>query len=254
MQVGISYAFDRNTRLLQPISDPVSTDGIRVDLYHSSTQVQYFESGRIDLHYGKPIAGHTGIEALNDYGWLVHGPSEFSDRAPSGIGTFAHPYKLDWNFQSFGVWNDSSAATITASSYGPASPGMAVPASGSAEFTGKLAGLYISPTGQGSMAAADLSVSVDFGRRSLDLASSGTTITRDRDVATAAPHLNVSGSLSYSPSSASFSGTLVNAGGAMSGASNGKFYGPAAEELGGVFALKSATTAETFVGAYGAKR
>jgi hypothetical protein len=40
----------------------------------------------------------------------------------------------------------------------------------------------------------------------------------------------------------------------MSGTSNGQFYGPAAQELGGVFALKSATTVETFVGAYGAKR
>jgi len=40
----------------------------------------------------------------------------------------------------------------------------------------------------------------------------------------------------------------------MSGASSGQFYGPVAQELGGEFVLKSATTAETFVGAYGAKR
>ena len=46
----------------------------------------------------------------------------------------------------------------------------------------------------------------------------------------------------------------MNAAGTMSGASKGKFYGPKAEELGGVFVVKSPSTVETFTGAYGAKR
>ncbi len=40
----------------------------------------------------------------------------------------------------------------------------------------------------------------------------------------------------------------------MSGSFKGQFYGPAAHELGGVFTVKSSTTVETLVGAYGAKR
>jgi hypothetical protein len=40
----------------------------------------------------------------------------------------------------------------------------------------------------------------------------------------------------------------------MSGASKGQFYGPTAQELGGVFTLKSPTTAEMFTGAFGGKR
>jgi hypothetical protein len=72
--------------------------------------------------------------------------------------------------------------------------------------------------------------------------------------AAAAPNLNLNGSLSYLPSSSSFNGTLTNSAGTMSGASKGQFYGPAAQELGGVFTLKSPTTVETFTGAYGAKR
>jgi hypothetical protein len=40
----------------------------------------------------------------------------------------------------------------------------------------------------------------------------------------------------------------------MSGSSKGQFYGPAAQELGGAFSLKSPTTLETLTGAYGAKR
>ena len=40
----------------------------------------------------------------------------------------------------------------------------------------------------------------------------------------------------------------------MSGSSTGRYYGPTAQELGGVFTVKSPATAETLTGAYGAKR
>ena len=87
------------------------------------------------------------------------------------------------------------------------------------------------------------------------MSSSNTTTTRNPGSSSAAaPQLDLSGTLSYGPGSARFSGTLANAGGTMSGASQGQFYGPAAQELGGVFGLKAATGVETFVGAYGAKR
>ena len=72
--------------------------------------------------------------------------------------------------------------------------------------------------------------------------------------ASAAPNLNLSGTLTYSPASNTFGGTLTNASGSMSGTSTGRYYGPAAQELGGVFTLKSPTSAEMFVGGYGAKR
>jgi len=133
-------------------------------------------------------------------------------------------------------------------------PVSAVPTSGTATFSGKLSGLYISPAGQGSIAAAELSVNANFSTRSLSFASSGTTITRDLVTASAAPNLNLGGTLIYSPASNTFTGTLTNAGGTMSGSSTGRYYGPAAQELGGVFTVKSATSVETFAGAYGGKR
>jgi hypothetical protein len=176
--------------------------------------------------------------------------------ATRDIGLVANPYVLGWEYQSFGVWNSNvpGAGTVGATSFGAATPGSAVPISGAATFTGKLAGLYVSPTGQGSLAAADLTVNANFNTRSLSFASSGTTITRDLVTATAAPNLNLNGTLTYSPGSSTFTGALVNAGSTMSGSSKGQFYGPTAQELGGVFAVKSSTTVETLVGAFGAKR
>jgi hypothetical protein len=168
----------------------------------------------------------------------------------------ANPSAQGWNYQSFGVWNNQAAHTgeIALSSFGAPTPASAVPLAGSATFVGKLGGFYVSPAGEGSLAAANLTLNADFSARSLNFLSSGSSVTRDLSAASPARHLDLNGTLVYAPGTNTFSGTLKNAGGTMSGSSKGQFYGPAAQELGGVFTVKSANTVETFSGAYGAKR
>ena len=180
----------------------------------------------------------------------------FTSMRASDLVLMAKPFAHGWDYQSFGVWNytNPNYQTISPISFGSATPASAVPTIGAASFSGKLGGLYVSPAGEGSIATANVKVDADFSTRSLSLASSGTTITRDLQTATAAPNLNLSGTLTYSPASNTFTGTLTNAGGTMSGSSTGRYYGPAAQELGGVFTVKSATSVETFAGAYGGKR
>lgn len=209
------------------------------NFYDGAIHILHFESGEADLIADdSALQGQPAIEVLQ------------------GVGIAANPYALGWGYQSFGAWDETSVVKKTqlgATSFGAATPGNMIPASGSATFAGKLAGMYFDTAGQRSFAAANLDVQVDFSQRRLDLASTGTSLERGA-LSAPAPHLDVSGALTYAPGSGSFTGTLANAGGTMSGTSNGQFYGPTAEELGGVFALKSATTVETFVGAYGAKR
>jgi transferrin binding protein len=162
-----------------------------------------------------------------------------------------------WDYQSFGVWNDARFTghqTIYSLSFGSATAAAGIPSAGSALFTGKLAGFYVSPDGQGSIATADLAVNANFSARSLSFSSSNSRITRDLATSSAAPNLNLSGTLSYVDGMNRFSGTLTNAGGTMSGLSKGQFYGPTANELGGVFTVNSPKTVETFTGAYGGKR
>ena len=172
-------------------------------------------------------------------------------------GIFANPYAQEWNFQSFGVWNEQASAgkgTFAASSFGQATPGSAVPTTGSATFAGKAGGFYVSPTGQPAIAASDLTVKADFSARTLGLSTSRTTIASDLRAPTAAPHLDLGGTLSYAQGSSRFGGTLTSAGGTLRGSTSGQFYGLTAQELGGAFSLKSSTSVETFTGAYGAKR
>ena len=158
---------------------------------------------------------------------------------------------LGHQYQSFGVWNervDAFRGQITVWSQGQPTPAQGIPASGSATFEGRLSGAYVSANGVGGTAASDLKVSADFGARSLGFASSGTTVN-----GVAAPNLDLRGTLSYAPGQGRFAGSVANASGSLRGSTNGQFYGPRAEELGGMFAAAGAG-AERFVGAYGAKR
>lgn len=227
----------------------------------------YFQAGSFRLDsIGVRLPGQPGLELVarsvqwgngNATPFVEPSAERYSLVAPNRhVGVAADPRQSGWSYQSFGIWNvlDSTGGRIGAASLGDATPASAVPAAGTATFSGKLAGFYVSPGGQGSIASARASLAANFSSRSLTFASSGTTTTRDLSTAVAATAHDLRGSLTYAPGSGSFSGTLSNVGGTLSGASSGRFYGPAAQELGGTFTLRSGTTTETFIGAYGAKR
>lgn len=235
------------------VAQPVS---VQYDAQGKLLRYKFFQQS--DTFLNLDAAGQPGIDVIRDsVSGLEHMKIPFTSTEGYRIGLVANPYRLGWNYQSFGGWNNGGhvgAGDVELKSFGAATPASAVPTSGSASFSGKLGGFYVSPAGEGSVAAGNLSVNANFASRSLSFASSGTTLTRDFSTATAAPQLNLNGTLTYSPGANAFSGTLTNAGGTMSGNTNGQFYGPAAQELGGVFMVKSPTTVETFAGAYGAKR
>ena len=220
------------------VAGPVAQSSIR---YDSENKVSEFGPLGNDPAFGEgkretlSAAGQPGIEVVS------------GEHAAVAV---ANPYDLGWNYQTFGVWN--AGLESHASSFGNLTPATAIATTGAASFNGKLAGRYVSPEGVGSIASADLKVDANFGARSLDLASTGTTTTHNGGV-TAMPGLDLTAALTYAPGSNGFAGTIRSASG-MTGTSRGAFYGPAAQELGGVFAVRSATSVENFVGAYGAKR
>lgn len=171
----------------------------------------------------------------------------------------SNPKSGAWNYQSFGVWENglnSTNRTVGVFSVGN-NTGTAIPGSGTATFTGRVAGSYIDTLGQGNTALADLQVIADFGTRSLDFSTSNTVISKDPGTVAFAPRdtLNLTGALNLATDGTNrFSGTLTTASG-LSGTSTGQFYGPNAEELGGTFFLPATgTSVETYSGAYGASR
>ena len=205
--------------------------------------------------------GQSGIEYPRANGGNYHG-HDFSELLLDTVGLVANPYTLGWDYQSFGVWNRVESGAPDA--IGAESFGAVTPASAAALERLRVTSPASSPActsrrrDSRPWRRGNVVVSADFGARSLNFATTDITTSQDLRTATQGANLNLSGTLTYSPASNAFSGTLTNANGTFAGTmwgeTQGRFYGPAAQELGGVFAVKSPTTVETFTGAYGAKR
>jgi hypothetical protein len=67
---------------------------------------------------------------------------------------------------------------------------------------------------------------------------------------------DLSGVLTYAAGQNALTGTLTTANGRLSGTANAQFFGPIAQEIGGLFALSPAaqTSVERLIGGFGAKR
>ena len=177
--------------------------------------------------------------------------------ATGNVAIMANPINLGWEYQSFGVWESvgTDGRTFGAMSVGN-NAGTAIPTTGIATFTGYATGSYVSSGGTGSTALAELTVVADFGpQRSLQFSTTNTQTSENWGTFTAAPELNLTGTLYIAAGTNSFTGRVdsVSSANALTGDSTGQFYGPNAEELGGVFFLKG-TGVETYAGAYGAVR
>ena len=169
---------------------------------------------------------------------------------------------LAWNYQSFGYWlvlGSSSNTIAGAMSFGNPTPVGSVPVTGTATYTGLSGGFYVDQTGAIFAHAAQMQSNVDFGpARSIAFSTSNTTLSPiNASTPTPFPALNLTGNLTITSGSNQFRGPVSTPGGggtpAMTGTATGNFYGPSAEEIGGVFSLKG-TGPQTMLGGFGGKR
>jgi hypothetical protein len=170
-----------------------------------------------------------------------------------------------WNYQSFGYWLVSlsfGSANATAMSFGSPTPAGAVQTTGSATYNGRSGGVYVDPTGVLFTYSGGMSSMVNFATRSISFATIATQVSPvSGGTLPALGSLGVSGTLTYAVGSSQFSGPVTApgafGGGGLSGTANGSFYGPTAQEIGGVFSLNNTVTAgsrEAIVGGFGGKR
>ena len=172
----------------------------------------------------------------------------------------ANPSRFGFEYQSFGTWitgGGTGSGTYGFMSVGNQTSGSAVPASGTATYTGVTGGRYADSNGADYFTSSSMSATADFAARGLTFSTNGTAVTRDLLNTSSATNLNLSGSLSYTAGSASFAGAVsttgVGTGGsALTGTATGRFYGPTAQEIGGTFAVQSGN--EFYGGAFGASR
>jgi hypothetical protein len=177
---------------------------------------------------------------------------------PSALALTVDPFAERWNYQSFGIWAMESGPDIKlgAVSAGGLTQGNSLPTTGTATFNGLAAGFYIDAGGTLWGTAATMRADVNFGSRSILFSTSSTVRgndPQDPKVGNRDDGLNLSGTLSYAQGVNNFSGSLKTQNDQLSGQGTGRFYGPAAEEIGGVYSL-SGSGVSRMVGGFGGKR
>lgn len=249
-----SYTFDTVTGTVTSFSEPSLSKDSSLNF---SMDSNYFVT---DLTIKTPTTSVSFSERRGDFsGWVPDYP--FVVFAVSADGTrevyAADPYVLGWNYQTFGIWFtglDTGRGRGGSISAGAPTAVSGIPTSGTATYTGVSGGVYVDPGGKDFVALGLLNVDANFGTRSLDFKTSNTrVISRYTGSDVANSGLNLSGTLTYSSGSNSFTGDITSANSRLSGQADGQFYGPSAQELGGVFSTTSSGI-ETYQGSFGAQR
>jgi hypothetical protein len=167
------------------------------------------------------------------------------------------PSSLGLHYSTLGAWEyepSAGAAQSFAAQFaiGPATRGVDLPTSGSANYSGAMIGNYADGAAIVPVSAF-ASASADFGARVLRVGTTGTFLSGP-DVHR--PDLDIdpaTSTLTWAKSTNVLSGTL-RTGGNLSGSASGRFYGPAAAELGGGFFLRDSASGEQMSGAFVMKK
>lgn len=180
----------------------------------------------------------------------------------SGFAVAVDAFFVGWNYQTFGVWlreTSPSAFQFGSISVGSVTPASAVTAltGTSVLFTGFANGFLIDGGGAPFFTASQMSATVNFTTRAIAFGTSSTQVANlNTGFMSLDTGFNLSGNLSYDPGVNRFTGAVTaqnNATTGLAGSATGRFYGPAAQEMGGVYSL-SGNGLYRMVGGFGGRQ
>lgn len=152
----------------------------------------------------------------------------------------------------YGAWLNPSAdigflerGILAASVHGTFTPATAVPSAGTASYQGAATGFLVSADGAIRDVSADVALNADFAAGSMTFASGAA---RELETGALRPELATTGTLVISSERFAGTGTAANG---WSGSIDGRFFGPAAEEVGGALDLRGVRI-ERYLAAFGA--
>ncbi len=217
------------------------------DSNNSNVVLSYASSAPLTL-VGIDINTPTSSASFIDRGSGAPGASA------AGLALVVNPFKAGWNYQTFGFWATEFSPTsgaVGAFSVGSVTPVSGIPIVGTATYNGVSGGIYIDASGIPDVQSASMTASVDFAARNVSISTTGTMI-GPQSASIAAPQLDYSGVLAYGAGTNQFSGPVSTT--LMNGTATGRFYGPAAEEIGGIYSLSGSGPVESMIGGFGGKR
>ena len=175
-------------------------------------------------------SGHNTATATSYYDILV------ISLIPSG---YQYTQYGDWsqcsaNCSANGGTNSVNGVYVWGSATAPGN----IPIAGTFTYNGNIEGNYLSAVGTKATVSGtqgttgNMAATVNYATRSIAFSTSNSQFNAG---AVAAPNLNISGTLTYAPGQNLFAGTVTSA--TMTGTASGRFYGPNAEEIGGIYSL-----------------
>ncbi len=149
-------------------------------------------------------------------------------------------YECSSNCANSGITTEVNGFFVRGEATAPAN----IPTTGSYTYTGLANGVGVDAAGYSTNGTADMMATANFVARSIAFSTTNTKLTPVGGGNTVAySSLDMSGTLTYVAGQNLFAGTVATAGtgqNSMSGTVAGRFYGPKAEEIGGLFALSGA--------------
>lgn len=170
------------------------------------------------------------------------------------IGLWAEPAGLGFNYQTFGVWltgYNTGAGVVAAGSFGAPTPAAAVPTMNMATYNGGASGFAVDAAGTPFLVVSDAQVALNFGAGTFTFAT--TNSAKDNLVDAAELFFVGDANFNLNGNGNIMGNSLVGnvaAGYNMAGDLEGWLYGPAGEEVGGLFDL--AGPAGRYAGSFGA--
>lgn len=171
--------------------------------------------------------------------------------------------RTNLSHQVFGIWANETTTTYAEGglfSVGVVTGATAVPPSGQATYTGVFIGMggtLPDTTSNTYFVSARFSANVDFAARTVVVNTADTQRSQALNSPSswsAFPEWNISGTLNIDAGRGTFRGTVETTGSTLRGVSVGRFYGPNANELGGLLDLASSNGQTGLTGAYGGVR
>ena len=165
-----------------------------------------------------------------------------------------------WDYQTMATWvvTDESEGTgrMGAISVGNHNA-VSIPTTSSATFSGKAEGIYLDDAHKFHGVSSDAALTADFVNKTVSFATSNSKI-HDLEYKIAdqsKSDLDLTGTFSYSSADNNLTASSLTSttSGWTGGTSSAKFYGPNAEEIGGVFSIRGPGK-EAYEGAFGAKQ
>jgi len=250
-----SYVFDG--------SKVTSTTSHGVDLTAAANVTYRADNTISKISFSTDNSGVTfdedATDVIGNTGNTVYG----YDLAGTKFLLAADPLTIGWNYQTFGIWETgrgTGSGTAGAISAGAVTLGSSIPTKDSATYNGHFGGVLSDFDGDDFLTRGSVVVGVNFADKELTFNTTSTQtlspVASNPTWSTATAY-NITPAangtkLTYSDATNSFTGALKD-GNNFTGTATGRFYGPNAEELGGVFNL-SGSGLNNHAGAFGAKK